>query len=76
MSALGRPIRYVFEIAHTEFLGDLRGALGFTALSSVGTGLELDSSAHNVLVERTRLVARYLFGGSVDGVSLGLAVSF
>ena len=76
MSALSRPIRYVLEIAHTEFLGDLRGVLGFTALSSVGVGLELDSSAHNVFVERTRLVTRYQFGGNVDGVSIGLAVSF
>jgi hypothetical protein len=76
MSALSRPIRYVLEIAHTEFLGDLRGALGFNALSSIGTGLELDSSAHNVLVARTRLIARYHFGGSVDGVSVGLAISF
>jgi hypothetical protein len=76
MSALSRPIRYVLEMAHTEFLGDLRGVLGFTALSTVGAGLELDSGAHNVFVERTRLVARYHFGGNVDGVSLGLAVSF
>jgi hypothetical protein len=76
MSALSRPLRYVLEVAHTEFLGDLRGALGFTALSSVGVGLELDSSAHQIVVDRTRLVLRYQFGGNVDGVSVGLAVSF
>lgn len=76
MSALSKPIRYVLEVAHTEFLGDLRGVLGFTALSSVGVGLELDSSAHAVIVERTRLVLRYQFGGNVAGVSAGLAVSF
>jgi Autotransporter beta-domain len=39
MSALQRPIRYVLEVAHTEFLGDLRGVLGFTSLSSLGVGL-------------------------------------
>ncbi len=76
MSALGRPVRYVLEAAHTEFLGDLRGVLGFTGLSSVGIGLELDSSAYNVVVERTRLVLRYQFGGNVNGASVGLAVSF
>jgi hypothetical protein len=76
MSALGKPVRYVLEAAHTEFLGDLRGALGFNALSSLGVGLELDSSAHNVVVERTRLLVRYQFGGKVEGASIGLAVSF
>jgi hypothetical protein len=76
MSALQRPIRYVLEVAHTEFLGDLRGVLGFTALSSVGAGLELDSSAHHIVVERTRLVVRYQFGGNVEGATVGLAVSF
>jgi hypothetical protein len=30
--ALDRPLRYVLEFAHTQFLGDLRGALGFDAL--------------------------------------------
>jgi hypothetical protein len=73
---LGNPIRYVLEGAHTEFLGDLRGVLGFEALSSLGFGLELDTSAHAVIVTRTRLLLRYQFGGNVDGTSIGLAVSF
>jgi hypothetical protein len=76
MSALGKPVRYVLEAAHTEFFGDLRGVLGFTDLSSLGVGLELDSSAHDIIVTRTRLVARYHFGGNVTGASVGLAVSF
>lgn len=76
MSALSRPVRYVLEFAHTEFLGDLRGVLGFEALSSVGVGLELDSSAYNVIVERSRLIVRYQFGGNVDGASVGFAISF
>jgi hypothetical protein len=75
-TALNRPIRYVLEGAHTEFLGDLRGVLGFEDLSSLGIGLELDSSAHNVVVTRTRLVLRYLFGGKVEGASIGLGISF
>jgi len=74
--ALNRPVRYVLEAAHTEFLGDLRGALGFTALSSLGIGLELDSSAHDVVITRTRLLVRYQFGGNVEGAAVGLAVSF
>ena len=33
LTVLERPLRAVFEIAHTEFLGQLRGALGFDYLS-------------------------------------------
>ncbi len=33
---LGNPLRYVLEGAHTEFLGEQRGALGFTGLTSLG----------------------------------------
>ena len=71
-----RPLRYVLEFAHTTFLGDLDGVLGFNYLSSLGTGLELDSSAYDVTVTRTRLMARYQVGEHVSGWSLGLAVSF
>jgi hypothetical protein len=74
--ALQRPVRYVLEFAHTRFLGDLKGVLGFDMLSSVGAGLELDSSAHNIIITRTRLVARYKFGNNVTGYSVGLAISF
>ena len=76
LTALQRPLRYVLEFAHTRFLGDLQGVLGFNMLSSVGVGLELDSSAHNIIVTRTRLVARYQFGNNVTGYSVGLAISF
>jgi hypothetical protein len=73
---LERPLRYVLELAHTGFFGDLDGALGFNQRTSLGTGLELDSSAHDVYVTRTRLMARYQFGANVSGWSVGLAVSF
>jgi hypothetical protein len=73
---LERPLRYVLEFAHTTFLGDLDGVLGFNYLSSIGTGLELDSSAYDVTVTRTRLMARYKFGEHVRGWSIGLAVNF
>ena len=73
---LERPLRYALEFAYTTFLGDLDGALGFNHLSSIGTGLELDSSARDVYVTRTRLMARYKIGEHVSGWSIGLAVTF
>ncbi len=73
---LQRPLRYVLELTHSEFLGDQRGILGFDRLTSVGAGLELDSSAYNVIITRTRLVGRDVFGNTVSGFSVGLAVSF
>lgn len=76
MTALGRPVRYVFEFARTDYFADLKGALGFDALNSLGLGLELDSSAYKVIVTRTRLVCRYKFGQNVQGYSVGLAISF
>jgi hypothetical protein len=76
MSLLERPLRYVLEFAHTTFLGDLDGVLGFNYLSSVGTGIELDSSARDIGVTRTRLMARYKVGEHVRGWSVGLAFSF
>ena len=76
ITLLKRPLRYVLEFAHTAFLGDLDGVLGFNDLSSLGTGLELDSSAYDATVTRTRLMARYQVGEHVRGWSLGLAVNF
>lgn len=73
---LKSPVRYVLEGAHTEYLGDQRGKLGFNSLSSLGIGIELDSSAYPVFVTRTRLVARYMFGQDTSGYGIGLAMSF
>lgn len=75
-TALQKPLRYVLEAARTEYLGDMRGALGFNALNSLGAGLELDSSAHDIIVTRTRLLLRYQFGDHVQGTSVGFAISF
>ncbi len=74
--ALDRPVRYVLEFSHSQYLGSQAGVLGFDYLSTVGLGLELDSSAHDIIVTRTRLVARYMFGEDVTGVSVGIAMSF
>jgi hypothetical protein len=76
VTLLRRPLRYVLETSHTSFFGAQRGALGFDHLSSVGAGIELDSSAYDIIVTRTRLVGRYIFGDNVSGFSVGLAVSF
>ena len=73
---LDRPVRYVLEAARTEYLGDMRGALGFDALNSLGAGLELDSSKYDIIITRTRVVLRYQFGEHVQGTSVGIAVSF
>ena len=76
LTVMNKPVRYVLEAAHTTYLGDMRGALGFNALNSIGVGLELDSSAYNIIVTRTRLICRYQFGHNVQGTSVGIAVSF
>ncbi len=74
--ALDRPVRYVLELSHSQYLGSQSDVLGFNRLTSLGTGLELDTSAHEVFVTRVRAVVRYVFGNNVSGVSLGLAASF
>jgi hypothetical protein len=76
ITALKKPLRYVLEGAHTSFIGDMRGALGFDALNSLGVGLELDSSAYGIFTTRWRLMLRYRFGDNVKGYGVGLAVSF
>ena len=76
VSLLQRPLRYVLEASHSRYYGDQAGVLGFDYLSTVGLGLELDSSAYSIIVTRTRLVARYMFGPNVSGFGMGLAVSF
>ncbi|GGP26011.1 hypothetical protein GCM10010971_18300 [Silvimonas amylolytica] len=74
--ALDRPVRYVLEYAQTQYIGQLRGALGFNFLNSVGAGLELDTGKYDIFITRVRLVARYMWGGNAHGTSLGFAVSF
>jgi hypothetical protein len=76
LTALNRPFRYVLEFSHTQFLGDLRGALGFDWLTSLGAGFELDTSEYTWLTSRWRILGRYKFGDNVQGWSVGLACSF
>jgi hypothetical protein len=74
--ALDRPVRYVLEAAYSHYFGDSAGVLGFNDLTSLGVGLELDSSRYPVIVTRTRAIVRYVFGHNVHGVSFGFAMSF
>ena len=76
MNLLEQPLRYVLEYAYTRFLGDLEGTLGFEDIHSFGIGLELDSSKRDMVVDHTRLLARYRVGNNVNGWALGLALSF
>jgi len=70
-----RPIRYVVEGAFTKFMG-AELDVGLDHMSSVGFGLELDTSEKNIWVTRARAVVRYKFGPDLRGWALGLAVSF
>jgi len=76
LTLLNKPLRYVIEGSNTTFLGKQRGALGFNYLTTLGVGLELDSSNYPVFITRTRLIYRYTFGENVSGFALGLAMSF
>jgi hypothetical protein len=70
-----RPVRYVYEVATTRYLGS-ETEVGLKQMSSVGFGLELDSSAFDRWATRWRAIARYKFGPGMHGTSLGLAISF
>ncbi len=72
----GSTVRSVLEFAHTEYLGDTRGALGFNYLSSVGAGLELDIKDYDIFFTRARLMVRYQFAPDIQGYSIGVAASF
>jgi hypothetical protein len=75
-SAFDRPVRVVFDGAHSWFTANQTEILGFDQLSKVGVGLELDLGAKDILVERIRLVGRYVFGENIAGWSLGFGLSF
>ncbi len=70
-----RPVRYVYEFAFTRFLGN-ESDVGLEHMASLGFGLELDSSAHDIWATRWRALVRYKFGPDLRGWSVGLAVSF
>ena len=76
-TAFGGPVRLVGELAASWLIGDQRIAIGSDYLLQVGGGVELDVGAVKwAPVSRIRLVGRYVLGDKVDGVSVGMAVSF
>jgi hypothetical protein len=70
-----RPVRYVLEGAFTRFLGS-QTEVGVDRMSSLGAGIEFDSSAYDIWATRWRALLRYKFGPDISGWSVGLAVSF
>ncbi len=74
-TAFDRPVRYALELTYSEFLYDQRDLLGFNRLLSLGAGLELDLETSR-LIERARVMGRYVFGNGVSGFSIGFAVTF
>lgn len=64
------------EAAHSTCWGDIANILGFRRLASLGVGFECDSSADDVFVTTTRLVARHDFGRDIAGFAVGLAMRF
>jgi hypothetical protein len=77
LTALDAPVRYVLEFAYSYYFGNQDDILGFNNLFSLGTGIELDTSAHSILwISRVRLIFRYRFGENVSGYTIGLGISF
>jgi len=77
LTAFDGPIRYVLEFAYSYYFGNQDDSLGFNSLFSLGTGIELDISAHSIFwISRVRLMARYRFGENVTGYTVGLGISF
>lgn len=74
--ALNRPVRYVLEYAYNYYFGPNGDILGFNSLNSIGAGIELDTTAHNRLVSRWRLIGRYRFGDNVTGWGVSIGMSF
>lgn len=77
----GRPLCWVVDGTHTQYLGPQRGALGFDWLTKVGAGIELDVAKDEIgpswfQLQRVRVMGRYLFGDNVSGWSVGLGISF
>jgi len=76
MTMMERPVRWVFELAGSNYFDSGVEALGFSRLLSLGVGLELDSSKYDFWFNRWRATLRHVMGNGVHGWSLGLAASF
>ena len=77
LTAFHGPVRYVLEFAYSYYFGNQDDILGFNNLFSLGTGLEVDISAHSIFwISRVRMMFRYRFGENVSGYTIGLGISF
>lgn len=76
VNAFGRPLRAVVQFAHTRYLGVQAGALGFEYLTKIGTGLELDVGALELVLDRARVTLNAVVGDKISGFSLGFGLSF
>lgn len=76
MILMERPVRWVYELAASDYLDSGVRALGFSRLLSLGIGLELDTSKYDLIFNRWRFTLRHVMGNGVSGWSLGLAASF
>jgi hypothetical protein len=79
--AFGRPVRWVLEGYHSEFLMSQRRVLGIDRLTRLGGGLELDvgrweAGAFGLHLQRVRLLGHAVLGDDVRGWSVGLGISF
>lgn len=76
-TAFGGPIRAVGEFSGGAFIGDQAEVIDSPLLGQIGGGIEFDFAEVGWLpIERTRFMARYVFGRSITGVSLGLGITF
>jgi len=71
------PFRAVGELSASNYMGDQRKVIDSYYLLQLGTGVEVDYAEVSWLpISRTRLMARYLIGEDVHGLSFGLGISF
>lgn len=72
-----RPVRGVFELSAAYMPGDQGKVIGTEWLVQAGTGIEIDFSETWVpWITTTRLMARYTRGDRLEGMSIGLGISF
>lgn len=75
--AFDRPVRFVSEFSLGRYGGDQEEIFNTPWIAQVGFGGEIDVSKTWVpWVTTARLVARYTRGEDLEGISLGVAVSF
>jgi hypothetical protein len=81
VEAFGRPLRWVLEGYHTEFLMAQKTVLGINRITRLGGGVEVDIGrwglgAFGLKLQRVRLMSIIVTGGDVSGWPFGLRISF